>query len=243
MELLLFASFLASKNIPEGLLRPLVFSDESSHRYSKSLSTLKSHTLIDMSVSTEGYHINLHPLVQSTVFELLLFQPEELHQRLTKLCQCLLSLIPYGDREISQSLKSGSFLSLIPHLYATAEKFMRSPLTDASGSLLDLACRVALIFQQVDVAVAMCREHMKLFCASEDPCHPFQGELYNVTALRLHLGEKYSVCIAFYLMGRAHDLSLQPQTAQIHFRNALSVIDGCSGDDKRRLSFEYRFGK
>ena len=180
MELLLFASFLASKNIPERLLRPLVFSDDSSHHYSKSLSTLKSHTLIDMSVSNEGYHIDLHPLVQSTIFERLLFEPEELRQRLTKLCQCLLSLMPSRDNDIRQSLKSDSFLSLIPHLYATAEKVVRSRLTDASGSLLYLACRVALILQQVDVAVKMCHEHMKLFCASEDPRRRFEGELYNM---------------------------------------------------------------
>ena len=64
-----------------------------------------------------------------------------------------------------------------------------------------------------------------------------------MTALRLRLAEKYSVCIASYLMGKAHDLSSHPQTAEIHFRNALSVIDGCSGDDKRRLSFQYKLGK
>ena len=177
MELLLFASFLASKNIPERLLRPLVFSDDSSHRYSKCLSTLKSHTLIDMSVRNEGYHIDIHPLVQSTVFERLLFQPEELRQRLTKLCQHLLSLLPTDANAISQSLKSDSFLSLVPHLYATAEKVVRSPPNDASGSLLRLACEVALNLQQVDVAVNMCHIHMKLFSVSDDPHQRFYGKV------------------------------------------------------------------
>lgn len=41
MELLLFASFLASKNIPERPLLCLVFTDASAHRYHKSLYTLK----------------------------------------------------------------------------------------------------------------------------------------------------------------------------------------------------------
>ena len=177
MELLLFMSFLASKNIPERLLRPLVFPDGSSHHFSKSLSPLKSHTLIDVSASNEGNTINLHPLVQSTVFERLLSQPEELSRRLTKLSQCLLSLLPFTDRDIKQSLRNDSFLSLVPHLYATAEKVGRCPLSEGSGSVSDLACRVALILQHVDVAVDLCHEHMKLFSVSEDPKQRFYGEV------------------------------------------------------------------
>ena len=177
MELLLFMSFLASKNIPERLLRHLVFPDGSSHHFSKSLSTLKSHTLIDVSASLEGNTINLHPLVQSTVFERLLSQPEELSRRLTKLSQCLLSLLPFTDRDIKQSLRNDSFLSLVPHLYATAEKVGRCPLSEGRWSLLFLACRVALILQHVDVAVDLCHEHMKLFSVSEDPQQRFDGEV------------------------------------------------------------------
>ena len=68
MELLLFMSFLASKNISERLLRPLVFPDGSSHHFSKSLSTLKSHALIEVSASNEGNTINLHPLVRPLAY-------------------------------------------------------------------------------------------------------------------------------------------------------------------------------
>ena len=177
MELLLFMSFLASKNIPERLLHPLVFPEGSSHHFSKSLSTLKSHTLIDVSASNEGKSINLHPLVQSTVFERLLSQPEELSRRLTKLSQCLLSLLPWNDNDIQRCLRNDSFLSLVPHLYATAEKVGRSPRSEESGLLLLLACKVALILQHVDVAVELCHEHMKLFSVSEDPKQRFRGEV------------------------------------------------------------------
>ena len=177
MELLLFMSFLASKNIPERLLRPLVFPDGPSHHFSKSLSTLKSHTLIDVSASNEGNTINLHPLVQSTVFERFLSQPEELSQRLTKLSQCLLSLLPFTDRDIKRSLRNDSFLSLVPHLYATAEKVGRSPVSEESGLLLRLACKVGVILQHVDVAVDLCHEHMKLFSVSENPQQRFYGEV------------------------------------------------------------------
>ena len=177
MELLLFMSFLASKNISERLLRPLVFPDGPSPHFSKSLSTLKSHTLIEVSASKEGKTVNLHPLVQSTVFERLLSQPEELSQRLTKLSQHLLSLLPLSDNDIERSLRKDDFLSLVPHLYATAEKVGRCPLGERSGSVLRLACRVALILQHVDVAVDLCHEHMKLFSVSEDLKQQFRGEV------------------------------------------------------------------
>ena len=72
MEVLLFASLVACRNIPERLLRPLVFADVSAHCYPMSLCTLKSHTIFDVSISNEGYSIDLHPLVQSTVFERIL---------------------------------------------------------------------------------------------------------------------------------------------------------------------------
>ena len=177
MELLLFMSFLASKNISERLLRPLVFPNAFLHHFSNSLSTLQSHTLIDVSASNEGCNIDLHPLVQSAVFERLLSQPEELSRRLTKLCQCLLSLLPFTDRGIKQCLRDNNFLSLIPHLYATAEKVGRTPLSEESGSLLLLACRVALILQHVDVAVDLCHEQLKLFSVSGNFHQRFRGEV------------------------------------------------------------------
>ena len=49
-------------------------------------------------------------------------------------------------------------------------------------------------------------------------------------------------CIAFYDMGQAWQLLSNPQAAEVQFRNALSVIDGCSAD-KMELSHEYGLGK
>ena len=51
------------------------------------------------------------------------------------------------------------------------------------------------------------------------------------------------LCLAFYYMGRACLLLSNPQASEGHFKNALSVIDNCSSDDKRRLSHEYGLGK
>ena len=51
------------------------------------------------------------------------------------------------------------------------------------------------------------------------------------------------LCLAFYYMGRSCELLSNPQASEGHFKNALSVIDNCSSDDKRRLSHDYGLGK
>jgi tetratricopeptide (TPR) repeat protein len=218
MELLFFASFLASKDIPEKLLCPLVFTDASSYRYAKSLSSLKSHTLVDVSVDNDGYHVDIHPLIQSTVFERLQFYPEKLCHCLDRLCCHILSLLPTTDLDIKQCLKNDSFMALIPHLYATAAKVGISPTVAVSGSLLSFACRSAMILQHVDVAMDLCHQHLKLFSTSKDTQQRFN---------------------AFYYMGRAYEMLSNPQAAESHFKNALSVIDTCSADEKTSLFHEY----
>ena len=177
MELLLFASLLACRNIPERLLRPLVFSDVSAYHFPKSLSTLKSHTIVDISVSNEGYCIDLHPLIQSTVLERLQSQPEELCHKLTRLSHRLLSLLPSGDADIKQCFRSDQFLSLVPHLYVTAEKVPQCPLSAASASLLQLACQVALNLQHVEVAMYLCTKQLNLYYVSSDVVQRWTGDI------------------------------------------------------------------
>ena len=201
MEVLLFASLVSCRNIPERLLCPLVFANVSAHCYPECLCTLKSHAIVDVSVSNEGYSIDLHPLVQSTVFERILSQPEELCPRLTKLCQCLLSLLPRSDDDIQRCMRSDSFLSLLPHLYATAEKVVWSPLSEATASLLDVACRVALQFQHVDVAMYLCDLQLKLLSVSADSKQRWAGESSLVISL---------CCI--WLMNVLHRLLLYGQS-------------------------------
>jgi tetratricopeptide (TPR) repeat protein len=218
MELLFFASIVASRNVPERLLRPLIFTDVFAHRYPKCLSTLRSHAIVDVSVTNDGYSVDLHPLVQSTILERILAQPQELFHRLKKLCQHLLSLLPFTDGNIKESLKDDNFLPLIPHLYATADKVALVPLSEEAASLLSLACRTALILQHIDVAVYLCNEYLKLFSNSADCRQRWES---------------------FYFMGRAFELLSNPQAAELHFRSALSAIDSCSAEDKQRLYHEY----
>jgi hypothetical protein len=43
-------------------------------------------------------------------------------------------------------------------------------------------------------------------------------------------------------MGRAYEMLSNPQAAESHFKNALSVIDTCSADEKTSLFHEYGLG-
>ena len=216
MEVLLFASLVACRNIPERLLRPLVFPDVSTHFYPKSLSTLRSHTVVDVSVSNEGYNIDLHPLVQATVLERVLSQPEELCYRLTSLCQCLLSLLPWSDDDIRQSMRNDSFLSLLPHLYATAENIGWSPVSEASASLLQLACRVALQFQHVDVAMYLCDLQLKLLSVSADSKQRVEGESSLVISLCCIW--LMNVLHSFLLYGQSLATAIKPSSSRGEFQ-------------------------
>ena len=93
MQILLFASLMACRNIPERVLRPLVFPNALAYRYRLSVSSLTSHALVDVSESMEGCSLHLHLLIQSTVLERVSRQPEELHYRLNRIAQILLSLL------------------------------------------------------------------------------------------------------------------------------------------------------
>ena len=216
MEVLLFASLVSCRNIPERLLRPLVFANVSAHCYPECLCTLKSHAIVDVSVSNEGYSIDLHPLVQSTVLERVLSQPDELCQRLTKLCQCLLSLLPWSDDDIEQCMRSDSFLSLLPHLYATAKKVEWSPLTEASASLLGLACRVALQFQHVDVAMYLCDLQLKLLSVSADTKQRWAGESSLVISLCCIW--LMNVLNSFLLYGHSLATPIKPSSSRGEFQ-------------------------
>ena len=159
MQILSYASLMASRNIPEYVLRPLVFGDVLPYPYRLSVSTLTSHTLVDVSESNEGCSLHMHPLVQSTVLERVLRQPDELHYRLNKMCQCLLGFLPYGDADIQRHLVDDRFISLIPHVYAVATKALRI-YDDDTCALVQTACRIALVSQHVDVAFYLCCEQL-----------------------------------------------------------------------------------
>lgn len=168
MQLLLYASLMACRNIPERVLRPLVFSDGAYLQYQKSVTTLTSNSLVAVSANTEGDNFDLHPLVQSAAFERVLRQPGELSYRLTNLCHCLVRLLPHSDDDIRSCLEDEQFSFLIPHVYAVAEKAARIRDDKACATLVEVASRIALIFQHVREAAFLCHEMLKATDRSAD---------------------------------------------------------------------------
>ena len=174
-NVLLYASLMACRNIPERVLRPLVFC-YSSYQYNLHVDTLMSHTLVDISESNEGCSLNMHPLIQSTLLERVMQQPEELHGRLNKVAHILLRLLPYVDGDIQSCLKEDQFLSLLSHTYAVASKAVWIRDDKTCDCLVEVACRIALMTQHIDVAVYLCQERLKVAGTSSDNWQRFTGD-------------------------------------------------------------------
>ena len=176
MNLLLYTSLMWCRNIPERVVRPLLFSDVFAYQYRMSVRTLRSHTLVDVSESNEGCSLHMHPLVQSTLLEQVMRQPEELHYRLNRIAHILLCLLPNGDSDIKGHLRDDKFLSVIPHVYAVAEKALWIHDDEVCQDLVSFACRIALAFQHVDVAIYLCREQLKACDISASFRHRLLGD-------------------------------------------------------------------
>ena len=161
MNLLLYTSLMWCRNIPERVVRPLLFSDVFAYQYRMAVRTLRSHTLVDVSENNEGCSLHMHPLVQSTLLERVMRQPEELYYRLNRMAHTLLRLLPHGDSDIKSHLRDDQFLSLIPHVYAVAEKALWIRDDEACQTLVVVACHIALQSQHVDVATYLCHEQLK----------------------------------------------------------------------------------
>ena len=155
MQVLLYASLMACRNIPEHMLRPLVFGDVFAYHYHMSVSTLTSHALVDVSESNEGCNLHMHPLVQSTLLERVLQQPDELHYALNRLAHRLLHLLPQRDHDIFSHLRDDQFLVLIPHLYAVAEKALWIRDDETCDDIVRIACQIACLSQHVLLTFVM----------------------------------------------------------------------------------------
>ena len=89
-------------------------------------------------------------------------QPEELHCRLNRMAQSLLCLIPHGDDVIQHHLGDDKFLSLISHVYAVAEKAVCITDDKTCVLLVQVACRIALNSQHIDVATKLCHKRLQV---------------------------------------------------------------------------------
>ena len=120
LSFLEYASFLSSRDIPERLVRPLLFSDAAKHEYSLCVSALSSHNLVEWRETARGYTLNIHPLVQSTVMERINKKPNETKRILSDLCKHLQSQL--SDDEIDVlTFTAGQPSQLVSHMCSLAK--------------------------------------------------------------------------------------------------------------------------
>jgi hypothetical protein len=218
INLLAYVSLMSNKNIPERVVRPLLFSDMFAYQYGISVSTLRSYSLVDVSESNEGYILDMHSLVQLTVLERIMKDPQELRYRLNRVSQSLLNLIPRrDDQDIMSSMKDNEFLSLVPHVYAVAEEAVWISDDQVCNSLVDTACRTAYVLQHIDISVHLCQEKLKAVSTNS-----------------------YQHVQAHFEMGKSYELMANPLSSQSHFIEAIRLIENSNTYDKRRLEPYYQ---
>jgi tetratricopeptide (TPR) repeat protein len=218
MNVLLYVSLMSCKNIPESVVRPLLFSDMFGYQYNMCVNKLKSYALVDVYENNEGCSMHLHPLVQSTLLERLILQPEELHYRLNRLAYSLRQLLPDSDPDIQRRLRDDKFLCLIPHVYAVAAKAVCIRDDETCDDLVHVACHIAYQSHHVDVALRLCDKRLK---AANMSANFWQ----RLTAL--------------FEMGRAFELMANSQFAQVYFLEAMQLLQNGRNGDKARMKQYY----
>ena len=158
LSLLEYASFLSSRDIPEKLVRPLVFGECANYEYSLCVSTLSSHNLVEWHETAEGYTLNIHPLVQSTVMERVKQQPDEMECKLTDVCKNMLSHLSHSTTDFNY-FPSDVRVQLTSHLYSLAKHVL---LADVEiPTCLDLVrgmCATLVLFQPSDTLCYLCEK-------------------------------------------------------------------------------------
>ncbi|XP_062504287.1 uncharacterized protein LOC134181098 isoform X2 [Corticium candelabrum] len=155
LSLLEYASFLSSRDIPEKLVRPLVFGECANYEYSLCVSSLSSHNLVEWHETAEGYTLNIHPLVQSTVMERVKQQPDEMERKLTDVCKNMLSHLPHSTMDLN-CLPSDVRLQHFSHSYSLTKHVL---LADVEiPTCLDLVRYTFSQFQSPDSSWYLCEQ-------------------------------------------------------------------------------------
>jgi hypothetical protein len=117
-------------------------------------------------------------------------------------------------------MRDNDFLSLIPHVYAVAEKAMWIQDDQNCDLLVSVACQIANDFQHLDISARLCEERLK---------YVFTNSIQRVQAL--------------YQMAMSCQLMANPQLAQTHLMEALQIIENSSDNDKANLEHWYGPGE
>ena len=166
MRVLEFACLLSSSNIFLDILQSMVFPDRdrlTPYRFSLCLTELSSHTLINIFETNGINRCDVHSLVQLTVLQRLVRQPDRLNDKLKHLSRYLLQNIPNDLKDISKTLYESKCFELVPHLYSVAEKIVTVKCDDEEClELVMVACLTALDAGHVDVAYRLCEKNLDM---------------------------------------------------------------------------------
>ena len=158
LSLLEYASFLTSRDIPEKLVRPLVFGECANYEYSLCVSTLSSHNLVEWHETAEGYTLNIHPLVQSTVMERVKQQPDEMERKITDVCNNMLSHLPHSTMDLN-CLPSDVRLQLASHSYSLAKHVLLADVEiPTCMDLVRCTCATFMLYQPPDTSCDLCEK-------------------------------------------------------------------------------------
>ena len=158
LSLLEYASFLSSRDIPEKLVRPLVFGECANYEYSLCVSSLSSHNLVEWHETAEGYTLNIHPLVQSTVMERVKQQPDEMERKITDVCKNMLSHMPYNEMHFN-CLPSDVRLQLASHSYSLTKHVLLADVEIPTClQLVRLTYAIFMLYQSLDPSCYLCEK-------------------------------------------------------------------------------------
>ena len=158
LSLLEYASFLSSRDIPEKLVRPLVFGECANYEYSLCVSSLSSHNLVEWHETAEGYTLNIHPLVQSTVMERVKQQPDEMERKLTDVCKNMLSHLPESTIDLN-CVTSDVRVQLASHSYSLAKHVLLADVEIPTClDLVSCTCGTFLQFHDPDTSCYLCEK-------------------------------------------------------------------------------------
>jgi hypothetical protein len=113
-------------------------------------------------------------------------------------------------------MRDNDFLSLIPHVYAVAEKALWIQDDQKCNLLVATACRIASRFQHRDVFVRLCEQRLQYVSTN------------NIRRVE-----------ALFLMAKSCNLVANYQLAQTHLMEALQILESSSDCDEATLEHCY----
>ncbi|XP_062504391.1 uncharacterized protein LOC134181184 isoform X2 [Corticium candelabrum] len=230
LSLLEYASFLSSRDIPEKLVRPLVFRECANYEYRLCVSTLSSHNLVEWHETSEGYTLNIHPLVQSTVLERVKQQPDEMERKITDVCKNMKSHLP-GNKMDFNALSSDVRLQLASHSYSLAKHVLLDGVEIRTCfDVVRYTCETFLLYLPHDTSCYLCEKWyhkvMQLDSLPHEVKREWLIEVRNLMSLAYLFKQKIDEALDLFLKTKKMIDELKPDEKEEIYRHHKDVLQG-----------------